>query len=206
MARGFFFFWGNIMGDILKSARAYEKLLDVEYQFILGRKNKIITLAVSFDAMNFFHLAGFQYLADMPDILRSRRDIIFNKLLNGIITPKQISLSKFYNQIKDRIEYLEFLEEVFDSNKTIFKYNSQTRAFSMIESEFLMKTEVNSRNVFTFLSEDKSNGKYFCRSFFPQTDRDYSLGQTNWALLYKKKIHKSTGKEFVLCDRLNKKR
>ena len=31
------------------------------------------------------------------------------------------------------------------------------------------------------------NGKYFCRSFFPQMDKDYSLGQTNWTVLYKKR-------------------
>ena len=203
LARGFFFL-GEIMGDILKSARAYEKLLDVEYQFILGRKKKNIMLTVSFDALNFFHLAGFQYLEDMPDILRSRRDIVFYKILNEIITTKQISSSHFYPLIKDRIEYLEFLEFIFDSNKTIFKYNPKTQAFSVIESEFLLKNEVNSRNVFTFLSEDKSSGKYFCRSFFPQTDKDYSLGQTSWTLLYKKKIYKSTQSETVLYDKINK--
>ena len=67
-----------------------------------------------------------------------------------------------------------------------------------------MKNEVKSRNVFIFLSQDKSTGKYFCRSFFPQTDKDYSIGQTNWTLLYKKKIQKSTGIETVLYDRLKK--
>lgn len=192
------------MGDILKSAQSYEKLLDVEYQFILGRKNKSIMITVSFDSFNFFHLAGLHYLEDMPDILRSKRDTVFNKILSGIIAPEQISSSDFYPLIKDRIEYLEFLESIFDSNKTIFKYNPQTQSFSAIESEFLLKNEVNSRNVFTFLSQDKSNGKYFCRSFFPQVDKDYSLGQTSWTLLYKKKIHKSTGTESVLFDRLKK--
>ena len=195
---------GDKMGSVLKSAQAYKKLLDIEYMFILGRKNKKIMLTVSFDALNFFHLAGFQYLEDMPDILRSRRDLIFYRILNGDLTPGQISSSVFYSHIKDRVEYLEFLESIFDSNKTVFKYNPKVQAFSVIESEFLMKNELNSRNVFTFLSQDKSSGKYFCRSFFPQADRDYSLGQTNWTLLYKKKIHKSTGEEFVLYDKMNK--
>jgi hypothetical protein len=89
-----------------------------------------------------------------------------------------------------------------DSNKTVFKYNPQLEAFSAIQADFLLKNEMHSRNIFTFLSEEKSNGKYFCRSFFPQTDKDYSKGQTNWTLLYKKKIFKKTGEKIVLYDRM----
>jgi len=48
------------------------------------------------------------------------------------------------------------------------------------------------------------NGKYFCRSFFPQMDKDYSLGHTNWTVLYKKKINKSEHTECILCDKLRK--
>ena len=48
------------------------------------------------------------------------------------------------------------------------------------------------------------NGKYFCRSFFPQMDKDYSLEQTNWTVLYKKKINKSEHTECILCDKLRK--
>ncbi len=91
-----------------------------------------------------------------------------------------------------------------DSNETIFKYNPALETFSAIQADFLLKNQVQARNIFIFLSGDKSNGKYFCRSFFPQTDKDYSLGQTNWTLLYKKKIHKSAQTETVLYDRMKK--
>ena len=203
LARSFFFLRGK-MGDILKSAKSYKKLLDIEYQFILGRKTKQISFSVFFDEHQFYHLAGLQYLVDIATLLYGDRKKIFNLILDKQIKETQISLSHFYPLIKERVEHLEFLESIFDSNKTVFKYNPQTHAFSAIESEFLMKNEVKSRNVFTFLSQDKSTGKYFCRSFFPQTDKDYSIGQTNWTLLYKKKIQKSTGIETVLYDRLRK--
>lgn len=150
---GLFLFWGNIMGDILKSARAYEKLLDVEYQFILGRKNKQIYFSVFFNEYQFYHLAGLQYLEDRATLLYGDRKKLFYLILAEQIKGSQISSSEFYHQ-----------------------------------------------------TEDKSSGKYFCRSFFPQTDKDYSIGQTNWTLLYKKKIHKSTGEEYVLYDRLDKNR
>ena len=192
------------MGDILSAAKAYEKLLDIEYQFVLGRKNKLIEFSVFFNEYQFFHLAGLQYLVDRATLLYGDRKKLFNLILDEQIKPAQISSSDFYSQIKDRVDYLEFLEAFFDSNKTVFKYNPQIQAFSAIESEFLLKNGINSRNIFTFLSEDKSSGKYFCRSFFPQTDKDYSIGQTNWKLLYKKKIQKSTQVESELCNRLKK--
>ncbi len=192
------------MGNILATAKAYSSLVDIEYHILLGKKNKNISLVISFEETNFFHLAGFQYLADMPDILRSRRDLLFHKILNGLITQAQIESSKFYPTIKDRIEYLTYLEQIMDSNETVFKYNPKLEVFSAIQADFLMKNQVQTRNVFAFLSQDKSNGKYFCRSFFPQTDKDYSEGQTKWTLLYKKKIQKSTGEESVLYDRVRK--
>ena len=71
-------------------------------------------------------------------------------------------------------------------------------------ADFLLKNEIHTRNIFTFLSKDNSSGKYFCRSFFPQTDKDYSENQTSWTLLYKKKTHKSSGNEEVLFDKLRK--
>lgn len=198
------FLLGRLMGDILTTANAYSQLLDIEYQIILGKKNKTIELTIGFEQANFFHLAGLQYLEDMPDILRSRRDILFSKIIDGTISVQQIESSAFYSVIKERIDYLAFLESIIDSNKTIFKYNSKLEVFSSIVAEFLLKNEIQARNIFTFLSQDKQSGKYFCRSFFPQIDKDYSEGQTTWTLLYKKKIYKSKNQEIVLYDKLNK--
>lgn len=190
------------MADILQAAQSFTNLLDVEYQLVLGKKNKTLALAIVFNENNFFHLAGLHYLQDRAKILSGDRSVLFQKILNGIITINQIDSSKHYPIIKDRIDYLIYLEQIMDDNKTIFKYNPKIEAFSAIQAEFLLKNEIQARNVFTFLSKDSASGKYFCRSFFPQLDKDYSLGQTNWTLLYKKKIQKSTGTETVLYDRL----
>ena len=53
----------------------------------------------------------------------------------------------------------------------------------------------------TFIGEELPK---ICRSFFPQSDKDYSRNQTTWTLLYKKKVQKSTGREEVLLDKLRK--
>ena len=130
------------------------------------------------------------------------RTEFFQRILNSSISANQIESSEFYPKIKDRIEYLAYLEQIMDSNKTVFKYNPQLETFSAIQADFLLKNKIQSRNIFTFLSNDKATGKYFCRSFFPQTDKDYSKNQTTWTLLFKKKIYKKTGEEIVLYDRL----
>ena len=198
------FLLGEPMTDILQAAQSYKQLLDVEYQILLGKKNNTLSISVTFEDTHFFHLAGLQYLKDLKKLLTGNRGRFFRSILKGNISQKIIEKSQFYPKIKSRIECLTFLEQIMDLNETIFKYNPRLESFSAIQADFLLKNEIQARNIFTFLSEDKSSGKYFCRSFFPQTDKDYSIGQTNWALLYKKKIYKSTGKEYVLYDRLNK--
>ncbi len=190
------------MADILQAAQAYKKLLDVEYQIVLGKKNKQILLSVDFSDYHFFHLAGLQHLKDLSRVLTESREQIFRRILKGSLKNSLFETSEFYPKIKDRIDYLALFESIMDSNKTIFKYNPKLKTFSAIQADFLLKNKIQTRNVFAFLSEDKSSGKYFCRSFFPQTDKDYSLGQTTWTLLYKKKFYKSTGQESILYNKL----
>ena len=192
------------MADILQAAKSFTYLLDTEYQIVLGKKNKTVELSVIFNENNFFHLAGLHYLLDRTTILFGDRAMLFQRVLNKKSMSEQISSSKYYPEIKERIDYLVYLEQIMDSNKTVFKYNPRLDVFSAIQADFLLKNEVKARNVFTFLSQDATSGKYFCRSFFPQVDKDYSVGQTNWTLLYKKKIQKSTGQETVLYDKLKK--
>ncbi|MBP5174875.1 MAG: hypothetical protein ILP07_03045 [Treponema sp.] len=172
------FFCGVAMADILQAAKSYAKLLDIEYQIVLGKKNKNITLSIVFDEVHFFHLAGLQYLKDLSAVLSESREQIFRRILRGSLQKQMLESSKFYSEIADRIEYLSYLEQIMDSNDTVFKYNSRLNVFSAVQADFLMKNEVLTRNVFVFLSLDQSTGKYFCRSFFPQSDKDYSEGQT----------------------------
>nr|MBP3282536.1 hypothetical protein [Treponema sp.] len=192
------------MADILQAAKSFKNLLDVEYQILLGKKNKQLNLSIDFERLHFYHLAGLHYLKDLADTLKGDRGIVFEKILDGKITQADLESSIHYPEIKDRIEYLVYLESLMDSNETIFKYNPALEAFSAIRADFLLKNQVQARNIFIFLSGDKSNGKYFCRSFFPQTDKDYSLGQTNWTLLYKKKLRKSAKTETMLYDRMKR--
>lgn len=190
------------MHNIYDCIDTFTSLLDTKYLFVLGRKGVSVTLNISFDKKDCFHLMGLQYLTDRVELRRDRGKV-FDEIKERKITAEQVEASEFYGQIADRVDMLPMLEELFDSNDTIFKYNRKSKMFSMIQAEYLMKNMVAGKSVFIFLSR-KEEKEYFCRSFFPQDTRDYSKDQATWTLLYKEKIKISTGESFVLYDRLRR--
>ena len=115
---------------------------------------------------------GLQYLVDRPELSRDR-GWVFDEIADGTITIEKIESSDFYNKIEQRVHFLPLLEQMIDSNDTVFKYNKKANMYSMIEADYLMENNVESRNLFLFLSNDEGDN-YFCRSFFPEEKMDYS--------------------------------
>lgn len=191
------------MSNIIIAQNAFSKLLDIEYEFLLGRKNKNISLSVEFQKMHFFHIAGLQHLRDLPRLSISAEEV-YSQIESGQISVEYIESSKNYGSIRNRIDLLPLLEQILDSNDTIFRYNPALQAFSVIEADFLLKNKVKETPVFVFLSKNCS-GKYFCRSFFPDCKKDYAERQTKWTLLLKRKIIKSENKDIVLYRHKGKK-
>ena len=190
------------MHNIYDCVDSFASLLDTEYQLILGRKGEAVSLKITFDKKDCFHLMGLQYLTDRPELSRDRGKI-FDEIKSRVLTKEQIESSDLYEQIADRVDLLPFLEDLFDSNDTVFKYNEKKNSFSMIKADYLMKNRLVDKNVFIFLSKGKDD-TYFCRSFFPETNRDYTKNQASWTLLYKEKMKRSTGQKVVLYDRLKR--
>lgn len=190
------------MDNIYDCVDAFASLLDTEYHLILGRKGKAVSLKVKFDKKDCFHLMGLQYLTDRPELSRDRGKI-FDEIKARILTKEQIESSDLYEQNAERVDILPFLEVLFDNNDTIFKYNEKKNSFSLIRADYLMKNKLTDRSIFIFLSKNKDD-TYFCRSFFSETNRDYTKNQASWTLLYKKKVNRSTGQAVVLYDRIRK--
>ena len=61
---------------------------------------------------------------------------------------KKIESSDFYNKIEQRVHFLPLLEQMIDSNDTVFKYNKKANMYSMIEADYLMENNMESRNLF----------------------------------------------------------
>ena len=190
------------MRNIQDCVSAFATLIDTEYEIILGRKGIAVTLRIAFDKKDCFHLMGLQYLRDRPELNRDRGKV-FDEIMAGKLTAHQIESSVFYSKIKERIDFLPLLEVMLDCNDTVFKYNQRNNMYSMLDADYLMKNTMERRNLYLFLSCG-TNGKYFCRSFFPEENKDYTKNQTSWTMLYKKKYNIATGDESVLYDRLKR--
>lgn len=191
------------MRNIYDCIESFTSLLDTEYRLILGRKGVSVSLSITFDKKDCFHLMGLQYLTDRPELRRDRGKV-FDEIKDRKITREQIESSDLYGKIVDRVDMLPFLEELMDSNETVFKYNKKANVFSMIQADYLMKSRIADRNILVFLSKGKDE-QYFCRSFFPEAGCDYTKNQASWTLLYKEKVRISDTRTIVLYDRLNQK-
>lgn len=190
------------MRNITDCINAFVPLLHTEYEIILGRKGVAVTIRLAFDKKDCFHLMGLQYLKDYPELNRDRGKI-FDELAKGIISVDKLEASVFYHKIKERINFLPLLEDILDSNDTIFRYNKKANIYSVIDADYLLKNNMESRNIFLFLSKKKDD-TYFCRSFFPEEKMDYTRNQASWTLLYKRKINTETGIGKVLYDKIGK--
>lgn len=187
-----------VMGIIYDAVNTFAGLLDTKYKLILGRKNKTREFTISFDKHDCFHLMGLQYLKDRPELSKDREEI-FNNLINQQIEEKTLESSDFYDKISGRVNLLSHLEEIMDSNNTIYKYNKTLNKYSVISADYLLKNEIADKTAFIFLSAREADD-YFCRSIFPKDGVDYSYRQPKWTLLYKEKTDKSDGSSVVLYN------
>lgn len=192
------------MDPLLKCALAYQKLLDIAYRIILGRKGKRTELQIQFEPVGFHHLIGLHKLSDLR-IARANRDKIFQDILNQKITYDFLSQSKYFHLIQQRFLPFSNLESLLDHNRLIFRYNMRSNQFSLIEADYLLSTPYAENDIYIFLAKQNGDSRYFCRSFFPKGQKDYTKGQAIYTMLYKEKIFLSTRKAEIQYDRLTPK-
>lgn len=190
-----------MMDDLKLAALAFQRLLDVKYKIVLGKKGKLSEFCINFDKNDFFHLIGLQYLKDIPQ-LKTSRSRVFDLIIEEKITQQSIAKSAFYNKISQRIKDFTLLEAVLDSNNLIFKYSKKRSTFSEITAEYLLKTIYENRTNYIFIDNSNQRKYKFCRSFFFNDTNDYTSNQITMTLLYKEKIY-SSGKSIIQLDKLN---
>ena len=113
------------MRNVIDCINAFIPLLSTEYELVLGRKGVAVTLRILFDKKDCFHLMGLQYLVDRPELSRDRSKV-FDEIADGTIAIEKIESSDFYKKIEQRIHFLPLLEQMIDSNDTVFKSVSYT--------------------------------------------------------------------------------
>lgn len=185
----------SLMHNVYDCVAAFGELLDREYHLVL--ENVAVPIQLNFDKKECFHLMGLQYLTDRPELVHDRGKI-FDAIAGRLITAEQLQSSDLYYKIADRVNMLPLFESMIDSNETIFKYYQKLNAYSVIKADYIMKNNAEGRNIFLFLAGNGEEGKYFCRSFFPQGKMDYTRNQASWTLLYKKKIFLLEKKKYCM--------
>lgn len=194
------------MADKLqRCALAFQKLINTQYEIIIGRKGQMSKIILNFSETEFAHLAGLHKLVDNEFFRTASRKKVFDYALDGKIDYDTLTKSEKFDFVKERIEYFEFLESMLDSNDIIFKYTSKKNVFSLIQADYLLQSAHDSRDIYIFLDRLENSGSHFCRSFFPKGDKDYTAGQAKYTLLYKKKINKITSKVETQYNKLTDK-
>lgn len=192
------------MDCLFACAKAFERLSHMEYNMVIGRKGKAVSLHVQFAPVNFHHLAGLHKLRDLA-LAAENREKVFYRIIDKTITSEHIARSAFAYESHKRLKSLTNLEALFDANELIFQYHEKRQMYSVLQADFLLESPLENQPVYIFLSQ-KHNQTYFCRSQFIKEDKDYALGQTKYTLLYKEKVNMNTGHVTVQYDRLQSKK
>ena len=191
--------------DLLKvSATAFNKLLNVKYRCIIGRKGKTREFTLIFSPYEFHHLCGLVKLSDIPT-LRGNRERVFKDILSNKITYDMVSRSSDFYQISDRLIYLSKLEDFMDSNTIIFNYDIRNSKSSRIEARYLLQNNIDNEVAYFFIGNHTGGEILIGISFFLKELVDYTVAQQKWTLLYKEKIYADTGMTVVQYNKLSNK-
>lgn len=201
--RAFLLQGGEFMDKLQERAIAFRRLLNYQYIIKLGRKGQIYSFVIDFQKQDFFHLIGLQKLIDLRFLKRSA-EYIFNSCLKGKLTYSMLEKSEYFNELGYRFDYFHLLESILDDNELIFKCNiNSMRVYSNIKADYMLQN-FNHNLTFYIFTEKRSNADtQFCKSFFENREKDYSIGQTKMTLLYKEKINKITGESEIQYDKLS---
>lgn len=192
--------------DLLQEcALAFQSLLVYEYHFLIGRKGQLKEFYLTFHKADFHHLVGLHKLKDIAQIQQGMREKIFDNIIMGKFTMKQIEKSIYYEQMSGRIFPLIELENMLDDNNMIFRYNEKIQKFSLIKADYLLEGRANEIPSFLFLGKRNDNElEQMCRTFFRIGDVDYTEGQPQYTLLKKEKKYLPSGMVTVQYNRLTK--
>ena len=107
MAEPFFLGGGaDFMRNIRDCVSAFLQLLNTEYEIVLGRKGVSVTLRITFEKKDCFHLMGLQYLIDRPELNRDRGKV-FDEIVAGSITTRQVVFSRAENGLYQKSGFVD---------------------------------------------------------------------------------------------------
>ena len=70
------------MDLLTEAANSYLRLINYEYEFVLGKKGELVNILLKFQEDNFFHLAGLHKLKDIYAISRLTKRAHISEILD----------------------------------------------------------------------------------------------------------------------------
>ncbi len=189
------------MDELYQCGIAFQKLRNTQYNIVIGRKGVATQISVRFSEKDFYHLVGLHKVSDIELPQSATFTKAFSAVLSGRLTLDDILKSATVTSVFPRMNAFLALEDLFDKNDLIFRYNSKVQKLSVIQADYLLSTPLKDNDIFIFLSKNKDDF-YFCRSLFPKSELDYTEGQTRYTLLYKEKVNLETKEVVVQYNRI----
>lgn len=187
------------MNRIQRNAKAFSKLLDIEYVFYLGYKGVCKKIVLRFEKKNFHHLEGIGQLSDI--MLHSEpADKVFDLALEGNIDEELLKNSTEFIRcfVEQKMDHLYLLEEFIDNNDLVFNYIKCKIKGSSIQAKIFLYKDMSGKDIYLFLDTINDNEYYYPRSFVVAPELDYKTGQYKYTVLWKEKRNRTNGESEVL--------
>lgn len=120
--------------DILQTAsHNYKKLIEKEYNIVVGKNKRLTSYKFKFTKNDFKHIAGLHKLKDLPDIYTASSMKLFDDIIKNRLDLSDIINSTYYQLVANRIENLVYLENYLDNAQTIYKWDKKIRLFLVLK-------------------------------------------------------------------------
>lgn len=192
--------------SVTHAVQSYEKLLNKEYEVVIGRKGKSRVINICFDKDACFHAMGLNHLNDLI-LDTTNKELLFDSILNPDdlrYTDEFFESSKYYKDYEDRIKEFDKLESILDNlgakEIRLYEFYPERLHNCKIEADYYIldaRDTIIRLNVFL----KKKNNMYTLKimSMFIQKQselkknkgiQDYEYNQTQYTVLQNTKITK----------------
>jgi len=189
------------MDELKERAEIFRELLNFQYNITIGKNNKLRNISLIFDEIDFHHLIGLQYLTDKPELKKDRVKI-FEDILTDKLTFSKINNSSLFYRIEKRFFSFINFERFLDSNGLVFRFNRSKNPRQKMRADYILENTIDNNSSYICIDKSDKTDDYFCRSFFPKEEIDYTVGHTRFTLLYKEKVNKTTEEKIIQYNRL----
>lgn len=124
--------------DKLKGAAQFynDNLINRKFRLKAGKNKQEIEFDIVFAASNFKHLLGLNKLTDIPSTQNNTSSQIFRDILNNRLTYNDISQSKYFAEVEQRLEHFADLYKALNGKDLMLK--SQHGNFNTIIADFML--------------------------------------------------------------------